>query len=77
MSLILVLVTMWSSGGGRRCFGGDDFYPADLEGRRICVSREWEAAVLAEQQHGDNLSGPFSDYLLVSVKMLITLKGWI
>lgn len=42
----------------------------------MCV-REWEAAVLAKPWHGDNVSGPFSEYLLVSVKMLVTLKGWL
>lgn len=41
------------------------------------MSRESEAAVFAEPQQGDNLSGPFSEYLLVSVKMLVSLKGWI
>lgn len=39
------------------------------------MSREWKAAVLAKPWHGDNLSGPFSEYRLFSVKMLVTLKG--
>lgn len=77
VTLILILVMVQSLGGGSGYFDGDDFCSTDLEERRICVTREWEAAVLAEPWHGDNLSGPFSEYLLVSIKMLITFKRWI
>lgn len=77
ISLKLVLVTVWSSGGGRGLFGEDDSHPTDLVGRRIRESRDWEAAILAQPQHGNSLSVPFSEFLLIFIKVLATLKGWV